>query len=138
MYAGGLNVSPLYECISHIHLYRLFVFAPLLMIDKKGEKNFEILYMHVCIFVYAYMFVFCLCTLMNILITYFYAWVKGELLWSLTLIHAYITPWVLSSSKWGRLLAQRPFTLWLTHVAIVLMILCLISFRFVIKILVGV
>jgi len=44
-------------------------------------------------------------------IVYYYAWVKGELLWSLTLIQAYITPWVLSSSKRGRLLAQRPFTL---------------------------
>ena len=44
-------------------------------------------------------------------IVYCYAWVKGELLWNLTLIHAYITPWVLSSSKRGRLLAQRPSTL---------------------------
>ena len=47
----------------------------------------------------AYLFIYC------------DAWVKGELLWSLTLIHAYITPWVLSSSKRGRLLARRPFTL---------------------------
>ena len=44
-------------------------------------------------------------------IVYCYAWVKGELLWSLSLIHAYITPWVLSSSKRGRLLAQRSITL---------------------------
>jgi len=44
-------------------------------------------------------------------IIYCHAWVKGELLWSFTLIHAYITPWVLSSSKRGRLLAQRPITL---------------------------
>ena len=35
------------------------------------------------------------------LIVYCYAWVKGELLWSLILIHSYITPWVLSSSKGG-------------------------------------
>ena len=39
------------------------------------------------------------------------AWVKGEFLWSFTLSHAYITPWVLSSSKRERLLAQRPSTL---------------------------
>ena len=48
---------------------------------------------------------------LHIFIVYCYAWVKGELLWRLTLIHTYITPWVLSSSKRGRLLAQRPFTL---------------------------
>ena len=48
---------------------------------------------------------------LHIYYVYCYAWVKGELLWSLTLIHAYITLWVLSSSKRGRLLAQRPFTL---------------------------
>ena len=51
------------------------------------------------------------CTSLLYLYVYCYAWVKGELLWSLTLIHAYITPWVLSSSKRGRLLAQRPITL---------------------------
>ena len=34
-----------------------------------------------------------------------------EFLQSMSLIHAYITPWVLSSSKRGRLLAQRPITL---------------------------
>ena len=48
---------------------------------------------------------------LHIFTVYCYAWVNGELLWSLTLIHAYITPWVLSSSKGRRLLAQRPFTL---------------------------
>ena len=37
--------------------------------------------------------------LLHIFIVYCYAWVKGELLWSITLIHAYITPWVLSSLK---------------------------------------
>ena len=51
------------------------------------------------------------CALLPYIIVYCDAWVEGELLWSFTLIHAYITPWVLSSSKRGRLLAQRPITL---------------------------
>ena len=53
----------------------------------------------------------CFMHFIKYLYVYCYAWVKGELQWSLTLIHAYITPWVLSSSKRGRLLAQRPFNL---------------------------
>ena len=36
------------------------------MIDKKGEKNFESLYMHVYIFINAYMFVFSLYNSLNI------------------------------------------------------------------------
>jgi len=44
-------------------------------------------------------------------IYFFYTWAKGELLWSLSLIHAYITLWVLSSSKKGILLAQKPIIL---------------------------
>ena len=55
--------------------------------------------------------VICFMHTLNIFIVYCYVWVKGELLWSLTLIHVYITPWVLSSPKRGRLLAQRPITL---------------------------
>ena len=51
------------------------------------------------------------CASWSYLLFILYAWVKGELLWSFTLIHAYITSWVLSSSKRGRLLAQRPITL---------------------------
>ena len=67
------------------------------------NKRFVLFYMHS----FAYIF---MCFIEYLLLIY-YAWVKGELLWSFTLIHAYITPWVLSSSKRGRLLAQRPFTL---------------------------
>ena len=51
-----------------------------------------LLFMHI----YAFMFKSLHCILLCL---FSYAWVKGELLWSLTLIHAYITPWVLSSSK---------------------------------------
>ena len=65
------------------------------------------LFMHVYLHVFAYM----LWAFIAYLFVYCDAWVKGELLWSFTLIHAYITPWVLSSSKKGRLLAQRPSTL---------------------------
>ena len=61
--------------------------------------------------IYAYMFMFVYELLLNIYLFICYAWVKGGLLWSFTLIHAYITPWALSSLKRGRLLAQRPFTL---------------------------
>ena len=84
----------LFSCLMHI----CFVYA------KKGEKYFMSLYMFTSIYAYllwafiAYLYVYC------------YAWVKGELLWSLTLIQ-HITPWVLSSSKRGRLLAQSPITL---------------------------
>ena len=30
----------------------LISFTPLLMIDKKGEKDLESLYMHICVFAY--------------------------------------------------------------------------------------
>ena len=133
----------------------LCMFISFLILYKKGEKNFEsFIYaclfsclMHIC-FVYekgrsisfliyafmCYLIYACHCA-------YCYAWVKGELLWSLTLIHAYITPWILSSSKRERLLAQRPITLVLMMINScsysLLRILCLISFRYLIKILVG-
>ena len=107
------------------------LFSPLCWwIDKKGEKDFESIYMHVLLFclfiqkgeknlVSLYMFIslfmhvylFSFIHFIEYIYVYCYAWVKGELLWSLTLIHAYITPWVLSSTKRGRLLAQRPITL---------------------------
>ena len=102
----------------------VFTLTPLLMIDKKGEKYFSI---YACFgkefLIYAYCFVLqigekefdvfhaCLWAFIAYLFVYCDAWVKGELLWSFTLIHAYITPWVLSSSKRGRLLAQSPITL---------------------------
>ena len=112
----------------------LSLFLPLCWcIDKKGEKYLS-LYMHAyfisllfkCIYVFfmqkgevvfgfAYDYFLIYASLCWAFIAYLfvscYAWVKGKLLWSLTLIHAYITPWVLSSSKSGRLLAQRPSTL---------------------------
>ena len=166
----------------YILILDLFYFTPLLMIDKKGEKDFEFIYAYLCFCIYwvyasyvlqngenvfeslnkkgekvfgkrtfdLFMFLspyWCiyvclvLCALLPYLFVYCYAWVKGELLWSLTLIHAYITPWVLSSSKRGRLLAQRPITL------VLMMInsccystndLVFNSFRYLIKILVGI
>ena len=89
----------------------VFTLTPLLMIDKKGEKYFGIyaclkisclciykekriwwvscligmfisLYLHPCLFMHV---LHC-----HILLLICYAWVKGELLWSFTLIHAYI------------------------------------------------
>ena len=65
------------------------------------------LFMHVYLLIFAYMFM----CFIAIFIVYCDAWVKGELPWSFTLIHTYITSWVLSLSKWGRLLAQWPITL---------------------------
>ena len=56
---------------------------------QNGEKNFWSLcmfislFMHICLFDFMHFIVH--------LFVYCYAWVKGELLWSLTLIHAYIT-----------------------------------------------
>ena len=154
MYAEELTSRlSLHECISHIYILilDLFYFTSLLMIDKKGEKDFEFIYAYLsfciywvyashvlqngrmflkvlnkkgekvfekrtfdlCMFLSPYwcIYLFSLCTSLPYLIVYCYAWVKGGLLSSLTLIHAYITPWVLSSSKRGRLLAQRPITL---------------------------
>ena len=104
-----------------MNVYRIYIFIIWLSsilcwwINKKGEEFWEFIY--ACLYLYLCIYV-CLVyeLLLNIFIVYCYAWVKGELLWSLSLIHAYITPWVLSSSKRGRLLAQRP-------IAIVLMII---------------
>ena len=127
---------------------RIFLFcAPLLMIWQKRGEKFGVLYMHVYVISYMHVYViymhvyfsisisayiFCLCIHWISLYVYCYAWVKGELLWSLTLIHAYITPWVLSLSKRGRLLAQRPITLVLMMINscsyCLLIILCLNSF----------
>ena len=96
----------LFSCLMHI----CFVYAKMgEVFMQKGEKYLESFF----IFIFSFMHI-CVVWFMhslNIFIVYCYAWVKGELLWCLTLIHAYITPWVLSSSKRGRLLAQRPSTL---------------------------
>ena len=78
-----------------------------------GEKWFDVFHACLCMFISLFMHI-CLFSFMHFIIhlfVYCYAWVKGELLWSLVLIHACITSWVLSSSKRGRLLAQRPITL---------------------------
>ena len=64
---------------------------------KRGEgfwkKNFW--FMRVYLLVYAYIYLFSFMHFIEYLIVYRYAWVKGELLWSLPLIHAYITPFVI-------------------------------------------
>ena len=136
-----MNVYSIYTFIVLIYakrkkiLFMPLVFAPLCWwIDKRGERNLELLYIHVCLICYLLplvsrasfvsiksMFISLVSNIMfmhiyversrHIFIVYCYAWVKGELLWSLTLIQAYITPRVLSSSKRERLLAQMPFTL---------------------------
>ena len=116
--------SFIYACLCIIFLFH----------TKREKRNLRVLYMHVyVIYMHIYFFfnwyqsiyvlfsigikaymlicVICFMHTLNIFIVHCYAWVKGELLWSLTLIHAYITPWVFSSSKRGRLLAQRPITL---------------------------
>ena len=116
-----LRLSSSWMYIAYISL--LFdLFSPLYWwIDKKGEKYLKSFICMIKVlgeFIYAclipclciYM-LFGLCISLTIFIVYCYVWVKGELLWILTLIHAYITPWVLSSSKRGRLLAQWPITL---------------------------
>ena len=94
-------------CLFHFLVICMFIFSFdirvfIFVVYKKGKKYLVLfdLFMHIYV-VHS----------LHIFIIYCYAWVKGELLWSLTLIHTYITPWVLSSSKRGRLLAQRPFTL---------------------------
>ena len=93
------------------YVYCLFVFTPLLMSDKKGEKNSG-LYMHVLLCVmHIFYFIGILSFIAYLYMFIDYAYVKGEFLWSLSLNNAYITLYVLSSSKRGRLLAQRPFTL---------------------------
>ena len=84
--------------------YYLCIYVLVLQI---GEKDFDLCLLHV---LSPYLHT-CLWASLHTFIIYVYAWVKGELLWSFTLIHAYITSWVLSSSKKGRLLAQRPITL---------------------------
>ena len=81
---------------------------------KRGRRFLEKRLFGLCMFsftLFIHIYLFSFMHFIEYLLVYCYAWVKGELLWSLTLIHAYITPWVLSSSKRGRLLAQRPYTL---------------------------
>jgi len=86
---------------------------PYPFVDELTKRGRWILRVYICMFIslFMYIYLFSLCILLNIFIVYCYAWVNGELLLSLSLIHAYITPWVLSSSKRERLLSQRPITL---------------------------
>ena len=90
----GRRILRVYICM-FIFLFNAYMFC----LCKKGRRIWWVYaclspcFMHLCLFN--------LCTLIEYLIVYCYAWVKGELLWSLTLIHAYITPWFLSSSKGG-------------------------------------
>ena len=86
-----------YQSMFISYAYLFFHLISICFVYEKGEVFF--IYAYLCWAFIAYLYDYC------------YAWVNGELLWSLTLIHAYITPWVLSLSKRGRLLAQRPFTL---------------------------
>ena len=74
-----------YACLFFSINIRVYMFC----LCKKGRNIPHLgIYALFCLWVFiAYLYVYC------------YAWVKGELLWTLTLIHAYITPWVLSSSK---------------------------------------
>ena len=64
-------------------------------LNKKGEKVFFwkrfldlCMFLSPCWCIYLFSFMY----FIECLFVYCYAWVKGELLWSLTLIHAYITP----------------------------------------------
>ena len=113
----GVNLTSLL----FINLYRIYIyliyffFTPLLLNwQKEGEELRE--FIHACI-IFLFMHI-CFC-LFNILFMCFIEYLfifamhelKGELLWSFSLIHAYITPWVLSSSKRERLLAQKSITL---------------------------
>ena len=105
---------------SYIYIaYTFILFAFLCSFADELTKSGRIIErVYICMFnisIYAYMFLyvkyFVYALSLNIDMFLCDAWVKGELPWSLSLIHANITLWVLSSSKRVRLLAQRPITL---------------------------
>ena len=113
MYAWGVNLTS----ILFMNVYRIYIVigcfpSPLCWwIWQKGGKEFrELIYACLLLFMHIWLCLIYVLSL-NMYLFICYTWVKGELLWSLSLIHAYITPWVLSSSKMGRLLAQRSITL---------------------------
>ena len=135
LYAWLLTIGIIYACLFlqlalsiYVFVYTkrgvcMFIFLFCIWIDKMGEKR--ILRFYICMSIFsigirAYMFCLCkrgrsiliyvyLCwAFIAYLYIYCYAWVNGELLWSLTLIHAYLTPWVLSSSKKGRCWPRGP------------------------------
>ena len=161
MYAGELTLrlSSSWMYIAYT-LYCLFLSPLCWWIDKKREK-YLVSWVYICMFILfprlckrgkrIWWVCACLFLFMHICVVWFmhsieylyvycYAWVKRELLWSLTLIHAYITPWVLSSSKrgdcWPRGLPLL-FWWWLTHVVMFTNYLVMFSFRSLTKILVG-
>ena len=125
MYAGGANfTSLLFRNVYRIYIFIVwFVFRP--FIDELIKRERSIWRVYICMFIsfpcfckkrnefgeFMHICVVWFMPFIEYFYLYCYAWVKGDLLWSLFLIHAYITPWVLSSSKKGRLLAQRPITL---------------------------
>ena len=112
----GEKYFGLYACFPYFIIKEgeVFIFMHIcFVLQMYGDKNL-MSFMIVWHVVFAYMSYICIHVYVlhfHILLFIWYAWVKGELLWGFTLIHAYINPWVLSSSKRGRLLAQRPITL---------------------------
>ena len=62
-----------------VYFYNWFVFTI-------GIRAIDIMHVYLCMFMHIYIE-----HSLHIFIVYCYVWVKGELLWSLTLIHAYIT-----------------------------------------------
>ena len=100
----GRSILDIYACFG-----KGFMFMHIVFVLQIGEKEFDVFHACLCMFISLYLHT-CLWAFIAYLFVSCYAWVMGELLWSFTLIHAYITPWVLSSKR-GRLLAQRPSTL---------------------------
>ena len=106
----GVNfTSLLFIDLYRIYIYFVFIFFTLLLMNWQKRKDFRI---YICVLFIFYAYV---CMVSRAYIEYLYvlcyAWVKGELLQSLSLIHAYIILWVLSSSKRERLLARSRITL---------------------------
>ena len=119
----GRKILSLYILSLYMHIW-VFAYIEFMHFTKWGEwfwkfkqkggesfweKNFWFMHISLTLFMHKYLFSFM--HFIEYLIVYWHAWVKWELLWSLSLIHAYITLWVLSSSKRERLFAQRPITL---------------------------
>ena len=112
MYTGGVpnSLSSLWIYITYTFILFVYLHPFVDELTKRGEEFWVYICMldfYLCIYVYV-----CLVYMLHwISLLFYYAWVKWELLWSLPLIHEYITLWVFLSSKRGRLLAQRPITL---------------------------
>ena len=93
----GVLYMHVYVIYMHVCFFNWYQ-SIIVLFMQNGEKYSS--FMHICVIWFMHS--------LNIIIVYYYAWVKGELLWSLTLIHAYITPWVFSSSKRGRCWPRGP------------------------------